>query len=63
MVGKIYAGILEDRVHRVTDGLTDGEQGGFRSGRGCVDQIFPRKQIDEKTKEECEFYGSGEGIR
>ena len=31
--------------------LTDGEQGGFRVRRGCVDQIFTLKQIGEKTRE------------
>ena len=39
------------RVHRVTEGLTDDEQEVFRSGRGCVDQIFTPKQIGEKTRE------------
>ena len=39
-VGKIYAGILVDRVRRVTRGLIDNEQGGFKMGRVCVDQIF-----------------------
>ena len=34
MVGKIYAEILVDRVHRVTEGLIDDEQGAFRAGRG-----------------------------
>ena len=48
MVGKIYAGILVDRVHRVTGGLVDDEQIGFRVGRGYVDQIFILKQIGEK---------------
>ena len=28
----------------------DGEQGGFRKGRGCVDQIFAVKQICEKAR-------------
>ena len=45
MVGKIFAGIVIERVRRVTGGLIDDEQGGFRSGRGCVDNI----QIGEKT--------------
>ena len=27
------------------------EQGGFRSGRGCVDQIFVLKQLVEKYRE------------
>ena len=48
VVGKIYAGILVDRVCRVTGGLIDDEQRGFRVGRGWVDQIFTLKQIDEK---------------
>ena len=51
MVGKIYAGISVDIVHRVTGGLIDYEQGGFRRGRGCVDQIFTLKQIDKKARE------------
>ena len=29
-------GILVDRVHRVTEGLTDDEKGGFRSRREYV---------------------------
>ena len=44
-------GILVDRVHRVTGGLIECEQGGFRAGRGCVDQIFALKQIGEKSRE------------
>ena len=34
VVGKIYSGILVDRVCKETEGLIDDEQGGFRSGRG-----------------------------
>ena len=49
VVGKIYAGILADIVRRVTGGLIDDDQVGFRAGRGCVDQIFPLKQISEKA--------------
>ena len=49
---KIYVGILIDRVRKVTaEGLIDGVQGEFRAGRGCVDQIFTLKQIDEKARE------------
>ena len=44
----------------------DDEQGGFRAGRGCVDQIFTLKQIDEEAQEKmwrvCGFYGLGESI-
>ena len=34
VTSKIYAGILVGRVRRVTGGLIDDEQGGFRAGRG-----------------------------
>ena len=51
MVGKIIAGILVDRVRRVTGGLNDDEQDGFRAGRGCVDQNFKLKQIGENAQE------------
>ena len=36
---KIHAGVLVDKLRKVTEGLIDDEQGGFRAGRGCVDQI------------------------
>ena len=49
--GKIYTGILEDRVRRVTRGLIDDEQGGLRARRGCIDQILTVKQIGEKAQE------------
>ena len=51
-----------DRVRRVTEGLTDDEQGVSRLVRGCVDQIFTLQQR-EKAKTVCEFYGPGEGVR
>ena len=49
MVGKIYSGILADRVRKVTGGLIDDEQRVFRAGRGCVDQIFILKQMGEQA--------------
>ena len=33
---------LVDRVHRVTDGLTDDEQRGLSSGRGRVDNSYDK---------------------
>ena len=54
VVGKIYADILVDRICSVT--------GGFRAGRGYVDQIFTLIQIDEKKCSVCGFYGFLEGI-
>ena len=51
MVGKIYeyAMIKTDRVLRVTGCLIGDEQGGFREGRGCVDQSFTLKEIGKKA--------------
>ena len=57
MVGKIYSGILVDRVHKVNEGLIDDKQGDFRGGRGYIDQIFTLQQIGEKArKEKCRVY-------
>ena len=57
VVGKIYAGILVGRVRRVTRGLIDDEQEGFKAGKGCVDQIFTLKQTGEKAREKkCRVY-------
>ena len=39
VVEQIYVKILVDRVRRVTGSLIDDEKGGFRAGRGFVDQI------------------------
>ena len=69
MVGKIYTGNLVDRVRRVTLGLIEEEQGGFRAGRGCVDKISTLKQIGEKAREKKRrvyvggFHIFGEGVR
>ena len=42
VVGKIYSVILVDRVCRVTGGLIDDEQGGFRAGTWvCRSDIHP----------------------
>ena len=51
VAGKIYAGVIVDRIRRVTGGLIDDEQGDFRAGKGCVDKIFTLKQIGEKARE------------
>ena len=40
----------------MTECLTDGEKGGFRVGRGFVDQIFTQKQIGEKAREKYAEY-------
>ena len=67
VVGKINAGILVDRVRRVTGSLIDDEQGGFSAGRVCVDQIFTLKQIGEKARKKmqsvCGFHRFEKGKR
>ena len=47
MVGKIYQGILINRIRRATEGLIGDDQRGFREGRWFVDQTFTLKQIGE----------------
>ena len=51
VVRKIYAGIIVDRVHKGIEGLNDEEQGSFRVGKDCVNQVFTLNQIGEKTQE------------
>ena len=51
VVGKVFARVLNDRVKGLTEGSVMDEQGGFRSGRGCIDQVFAVKQVIEKMIE------------
>ena len=51
VVEKINVRILMDSVCRATEGLIDNEQLSFRSGMGCVDQIFTLNQTDGKACE------------
>ena len=51
VVGKVFARVLNDRVKGLTEESVMDEQGGFRSGRGCIDQVFAVKQVIEKMIE------------
>lgn len=51
VIGKLYGRILIGRITAVTDCAIGEEQGGFRRGRGCVDQIFSVRQVCEKAVE------------
>ena len=51
VVGKIYAGILVERVRLVTEEMIGEEQDAFKNDRGCADQIFTLKQMSEKMRE------------
>ena len=46
--GKVYARILTVRMMEITESRVSEEQGGFRKGRGCVDQIFTVRMTAEK---------------
>ncbi len=45
MPEKVNGRILTERLMEVTEGTVSKEQGGFRKGRGCVDQIFAVKML------------------
>ena len=40
---KVYGRVLTERLMHVTEGKVSEEQGGFRTGKDCVDQIFAIK--------------------
>ncbi len=61
--GKVYGRILTERLMEVKEGKGSEEQGGFRKGRGCVDQIFCNEDASggvprKRQKVICSFYGS-----
>jgi hypothetical protein len=43
--GKVYGTVLIERVSEITEVQIRGEQGGFRKGRVCVDQVFALKCV------------------
>ncbi len=49
--GKIYGGILNERMTKITDESVGDEQEGFRKGRGCIEQIFAVKILVENYLE------------
>ena len=51
MPGKVYGRVLTERMIEVTECRVSEEQGGFRKGRGCVDQIFAIKMTGEISRE------------
>ncbi len=46
--GKVYGKVIIERVQRLTEKKISEEQGGFRKGSGCVDQIFSFRMVVEK---------------
>ncbi len=45
VVGKLYGRML---IWRGTEKSIRDQQGGFRQGRGCIEQIFAVRQVCEK---------------
>ena len=51
VVGKVFSRVLNVRIKGLTESSVMEEQGGFRSGSGCVDRVFVVKQVIEKMIE------------
>ena len=49
--GKVLCRIIIDRIKGGVDGMLRKEQGGFRTGRSCIDQIFVLRNIIEQCVE------------
>ena len=56
VVGKVYGRVLINRIKDKTEAAISEVQGGFRRGRGCVDQVFVVRQICEK------YLGKGKDV-
>ncbi|MCP4268419.1 MAG: hypothetical protein GY777_23060 [Candidatus Brocadiaceae bacterium] len=44
---KVYGKIVIERVQMITESKVSQEQGGFRKGKGCIDQIFSLRMTVE----------------
>ena len=51
VVGKVFSGILRNRLEKFYEGRIVEEQAGFRKGRGCVDQGYTLAQVVLKRLE------------
>nr|CAH8851112.1 unnamed protein product [Trichobilharzia regenti] len=53
VASKILAAVLLRRLCKIREGLIREEQAGFRSGRGCIDQVFTLRQLLEHRHTYC----------
>ncbi len=64
--GKIYGRILIEKLMQVTEKKVSDEQGGFRNGKSCVDQIFVIKMLVEeylgKDRNRCRTEAEWSGL-
>ncbi|XP_039403554.1 uncharacterized protein LOC120409474, partial [Mauremys reevesii] len=51
VLGKVFCRVLLQRIRQAVEEVLREEQTGFRSGRGCVDQIFVLRMIMEQSLE------------
>ena len=51
IMDKLFDKVFQKRLQELGEELLSDSQYGFRSGRGCVDQIFSARQLLEKTIE------------
>ena len=51
VAGKLFARLIQDRLQSLAMDVLPDSQGGFRSGRGCIDMVFLAKQLVEKAIE------------
>ena len=49
--GKVFCRVLQRRLARRAEGLLSESQCGFRSGCGCLDQVFMMRILAEKARE------------
>ncbi len=56
--GKVYGRIPTERLMEVTEGKVSEEHGGFRKGRGCVDQIFPMMLVEKYLGKDKKLYAA-----
>ncbi len=54
---KVYGRLFTKRLMEVTEGKLSKEQGGFRKGRECVNQIFTVKRLVGEYLGKGSFYG------
>ena len=51
--GEVYGKVLMERLMQVTERKVSEEQRMFRKGKGCVDQIFAIKMMEEEYLGTC----------
>jgi hypothetical protein len=49
--GKVYRRVIIEKVREIIEMQIRDEQGGFRKGRGCVDQVLTLKCVCKKYLE------------